>query len=1053
MKLLKYSLLHTAVSIAVCSQAEATENLYQTALITNPDQISFPQQMAKDEQSLVQSIAEAVAKEKILVANDSTFELTHVQESLADKHYTFVQMIDGVVVADSTIIVTVTKDTQEVVKVFHNVVDLQMPKKRSKRHAGHPENSRRNGVSTEKGATINAHEALEIAFNNLKPQGDLLAEPKSVLVLYPHQEKLVKSYKTTIALSEPKGEWLQYIDANTGQVLHLEQRMRRAHGVHQKLTDLKTSHFHTKTQTVTLNTARSALSETLPPASSVAVGNKYVQGEGQVFDPDPVTTLMDPTLSDTSPASAFDLAYQKVILPQVLKMTDASGDDVYHLESPWVKITNFEKPNTQPQTSTDGKWQFKRGHGGFDDTNVFYHLNKSQGYIQSLGYTGTQGILNEQVLVDTNGALGETNAYYTDGEFRISFGQGDINASEDADVILHEYGHAITFAINPSFYGGDTGAMGEGFGDYWGASYSWTTQNGSVFQPNTMGQWFTYKRTLNDVDARYKDHQRYGAHEDIDGVTNRSDQLWSTPLYQSFLELTGMGYSRENIDRIILQSMYGMGSNITMRMMAQSVVKTASRLYPTDAYAEVFQRHFKNHHILPKALVFGMERTLGAGTDKSVKLTDELMPGEVVRIRPQLLNNADSKATNVQASISGTGLHIMQANVLLNDIEPHRAQQSASALSFQVPDTAVCGSELDFEIDYQAYINGNLVAGQWKLSDAFGDGDRKLGIPEKRVWFKSEEQSLSAGVMSESSFYLPAITVPPEELLFFIEVENSESTYVEVKIQSNDKGEFHDIVYGEPIYNDGMFKRPLAMPLSGLSLEGQWTIQVIAEGDVTLKRWGFYHESKTARVCEPKLQTIEQVQVSEGQKGVIKPLTTLPLTSDMSLQWKQTDTTGVKLNIQRSDNVFEFQAPNVNDDQTFEVELSLLKNGTVIETKQIPILVANDNQTPTLSVVDTLSVNENETVQLQAMASDADGHHLEFSWKQVDSSGHTVSLINPKSAIPSFTAPKVDADMVLMFEVYASDGKTESEKKTVTVIVKNKRSFLGRVKDWFKGWL
>jgi Zn-dependent metalloprotease len=42
-----------------------------------------------------------------------------------------------------------------------------------------------------------------------------------------------------------------------------------------------------------------------------------------------------------------------------------------------------------------------------------------------------------------------------------------VDDAEDADVIVHEYGHAIQADQVPGFgAGGDAGGMGEGFGDY-----------------------------------------------------------------------------------------------------------------------------------------------------------------------------------------------------------------------------------------------------------------------------------------------------------------------------------------------------------------------------------------------------------------------------------------------------------------------------------------------------------------------------------------------------------------------------------------------------------
>ena len=54
----------------------------------------------------------------------------------------------------------------------------------------------------------------------------------------------------------------------------------------------------------------------------------------------------------------------------------------------------------------------------------------------------------------------------------LRFGKGGVDDAEDAEVILHEYGHAIHFSQNFSFASSEAGAISEGFGDYWGVTVS-----------------------------------------------------------------------------------------------------------------------------------------------------------------------------------------------------------------------------------------------------------------------------------------------------------------------------------------------------------------------------------------------------------------------------------------------------------------------------------------------------------------------------------------------------------------------------------------------------
>ena len=54
----------------------------------------------------------------------------------------------------------------------------------------------------------------------------------------------------------------------------------------------------------------------------------------------------------------------------------------------------------------------------------------------------------------------------------MRFGKGGVDDAEDAEVILHEYGHAIHFAQGFQFSTEEAGAISEGFGDYWAVTVS-----------------------------------------------------------------------------------------------------------------------------------------------------------------------------------------------------------------------------------------------------------------------------------------------------------------------------------------------------------------------------------------------------------------------------------------------------------------------------------------------------------------------------------------------------------------------------------------------------
>ncbi len=93
------------------------------------------------------------------------------------------------------------------------------------------------------------------------------------------------------------------------------------------------------------------------------------------------------------------------------------------------------------------------------------------------------------------------------------------------------------------------------------------------------------------------------------------------------------------------------------------------------------------------------------------------------------------------------------------------------------------------------------------------------------------------------------------------------------------------------------------------------------------------------------------------------------------------------------------------------------------------------NKAPKANAGPDQSVGENETVILDgSKSSDQDGDQITYSWKQI--AGVPVTLINPTSAKPTFTSPKVTTATLLTFELTVSDGSLTS-KDSVNITINN----------------
>ncbi len=557
-------------------------------------------------------------------------ELVRVRESLLGFHHVYQQKIAGIPVDHAEFIVSVAKKDGRVYRVFNNVYPVKT-------------------APTQTKAAVGVDEAYGIAWDYLRAQSELSGAPMSRLVFTPEGEGFRLNYVVDLALSAPDGAWSVRVDAATGAVVSVEDtRLIR------KITE----------ETLTAEERLAAVSG--PAWDRVAMFDRFAAqksanddlvangslalGTGVVFDPDPRTTLNNNSLADGSAASAFTAAY----FTRNLQDITLSGG-LYRVTGPYVNIINFEAPATAPSTTVDGNWTAVRGNNAFNDAMTYFHLDQSQRYMQSLGFTGPTGIQEGPIETDTDGLSGADNSHFVPASNRLAFGHGCVDDNEDADVILHEYGHAIQHDITANWTGGDTGAMGEGFGDYWAASYSYVQPNGNTFFPDWIYTWDGHGtsnacwagRILNATGAQYVPTTTYSAHASIPGGY-QSDELWSTPLFQSLRTLMSQGYTRESVDQIILESHFGIGSGLKMRDMANLTIAAASALQPSGNHANVFIEKFLVHNIIEVAAA---NLSVASVTVSNAGPNGVADPGQTVHLSVELANLGTLGATALNATL------------------------------------------------------------------------------------------------------------------------------------------------------------------------------------------------------------------------------------------------------------------------------------------------------------------------------------------------------------------------------------------------------------------
>jgi len=350
----------------------------------------------------------------------------------------------------------------------------------------------------------------------IEEYGVLNSTIKKESMIYALRGELKRVWKVKFGTKEPAASWILFIDQATGQIVEERNVLWK------------------------------------------------VDGRGQVFIPNPVAALDRDDLLDQKDEDqeVFQGAYRRV----VLKELERGG----RLKGPYVDTTNTPKC----VRSSNFEFIYTREDDRFEEVMAYYHIDTLQRYIQSLGFKANKGILNRSIKVNAHGGL-EDNSYYdpSPGKRNITFGNGGVDDGEDAEVVLHEYGHAIQDAILPGFGQGKEGrAMGEGFGDYLTGSFFHKYKKGA--RKVKIAEWDAkgYKGGPQECLRRLDSVKHYP--EDMEGEEHVDGEIWSACLWQ-IRKLLG----RKKADTIILESHFYLNQYSDFKDGAEAILMAEKNLY------------------------------------------------------------------------------------------------------------------------------------------------------------------------------------------------------------------------------------------------------------------------------------------------------------------------------------------------------------------------------------------------------------------------------------------------------------------------------------------
>ncbi len=289
----------------------------------------------------------------------------------------------------------------------------------------------------------------------------------------------------------------------------------------------------------------------------------------KIFKPDPLTTANKLYGADgglwvnKNGLDYPELTAQRVTVP----VTVGFSNDTFYTSSPYITIADIESPQQDPYKTILNNFDFTRSSPHFREMMALYHIEEYRKYLKSIGY-GFEAMFNTFVDVAAYMGQDQSRFSFSNGYPSIYFGTGGVPDAEDADVIIHEYTHAITYYITPNTSNGNERiAIEEANCDFMACQYSKAL---SDFNWRQVFNWdghnvFWDGRNANSPNKYPKD---------LDPDFYKSSVIWSSMLNDISLDL-----GRDITTRILIASMYSYDNSLSMQQCADLLVQADSLLY------------------------------------------------------------------------------------------------------------------------------------------------------------------------------------------------------------------------------------------------------------------------------------------------------------------------------------------------------------------------------------------------------------------------------------------------------------------------------------------
>jgi hypothetical protein len=314
-------------------------------------------------------------------------------------------------------------------------------------------------------------------------------------------------------------------------------------------------------------------------------GILHDSGSGLTYDPNAVQQAGTTTFVDGNDGTtpALDAARVNLTLNhlntgiQTLKGTyaDATG----------TGVTGCNLPYTPGMAiSATRVYDYSRDDDRFEEVLAYAAIDGVQSWIQSLGFTNVN---NRSVPFDVH-CVSEDNSFFDPFDGGLHMGDGGVDDGEDADVMIHEYGHSVQDNQVPvwgPFANTEQRAMGEGFGDFLAGMYYVAKGDATYITTYRycIGEWdaTSYNPVVGSTDGSgclrwidgtdESDGSDIGAYLGVPVEEHDDGRYWSAALTCVY---EGMGAdleARDDITEIVIASHFSLTPDATTNAFEDAV--------------------------------------------------------------------------------------------------------------------------------------------------------------------------------------------------------------------------------------------------------------------------------------------------------------------------------------------------------------------------------------------------------------------------------------------------------------------------------------------------